>query len=232
MKNLLFITWLFTLKVHALEWKVFNNASAVGTNSITDIEVDATTGDVWICGSAASGANTKGISKYANGIWTNYNTSNSSLPSNYFNCISIEGDCLWLGRDGDLVKFCPSTNSCTTYDLYAIVGSTNYLGAGVIDIAIDKNGTKWLATWKGILKFDNQNWTQYNTTNSAMPYDKVYHTLIYDSLQNVIWFGLFQGGLGKFDGTNFTFYDPSPQGFPELWDHINGITIAGKDRKK
>lgn len=226
---LIFTSFLTSLSLTAQtnEWQIFDTSSPVGTNSITDIEIDPLTGDVWVCGSSASGANPNGISRYSNGTWTNYNTSNSTLPSNYFNCISIEGAYLWLGRDGStgLVKFCPSTNSCTVYNLYNIVGTTNYLGASVQDIAIDKNGTKWLGTLKGILKFDNLNWTQYNSLNSPMPSDKVYHTLIYDSIQDVIWFGLYEGGLGKFDGTNFTFYDPSPAGNPGIFDHINGITI-------
>ena len=39
----------------------------------------------------------------------------------------------------------------------------------VSSIAIDGSGNKWIGTWGGLVKFDDTNWTVYNTSNSGLP---------------------------------------------------------------
>ncbi len=58
----------------------------------------------------------------------------------------------------------------------------------VLSIAIDDQGNKWFGTnYGGVGKFDDINWTVYNTSNSGLPEDIVY-SIVIDALENK-WFG-------------------------------------------
>lgn len=74
-------------------------------------------------------------------------------------------------------------------------------------ISIDKKGNKWLGTSKnGLLKFDGENVTVYNSKNSGVKGDYIVETFV-DSKGNV-WVSYAQPnkGLAQFDGTTWTNY--------------------------
>jgi ligand-binding sensor domain-containing protein len=51
-------------------------------------------------------------------------------------------------------------------------------------IAIDGQGNKWIGAWGGLAKFDDVNWTVYNTSNSGLPYNSVRTIAIDDRVIN------------------------------------------------
>jgi ligand-binding sensor domain-containing protein len=72
----------------------------------------------------------------------------------------------------------------------------------IYSIAIDKEGILWIGTsGGGLVKFNGNDWTVYNSSNSGLLYDKV-NTVAVDINGN-IWAGS-EKGLSKFDGTNWT----------------------------
>ncbi len=77
------------------------------------------------------------------------------------------------------------------------------------DVAIDNYDNVWIGSDIGLIKFDNKDFTIFNTSNSPIAEDIVWSIAIdYD---NVIWFAscrFRQGGLMKFDGKNWTLYTP------------------------
>lgn len=68
-------------------------------------------------------------------------------------------------------------------------------------IAIDTNNNKWLASDVGLLKYDNTNWTIFNTSLSSELYPIAIDT------NNNIWVGTHDIGLIKFDGIYWSVYD-------------------------
>ena len=100
-------------------------------------------------------------------------------------------------------------------------GNSDLPSNNVTSIAIDAQGNKWFGTNTGVVaKFDNVNWTVYDSSNSGLPGDYIISTIVIDKQDNK-WIGLnysyTQGdgaGLVKFDNTNWTVYNQSNSGLP------------------
>ncbi len=85
-----------------------------------------------------------------------------------------------------------------------------------------------MATYsEGLAKFDGQNWTVYNSSNSGLPENTVMSIAI-DDLGNK-WIGTNGGsqggGLSRFDGTNWTTYNSGNSGLSN--DYVEDIAIDG-----
>lgn len=104
-------------------------------------------------------------------------------------------------------------------------------------IAIDEKGNAWIGTFNGLVKFDGTNWTIYHVSNPRFPYgcflcDSV-SSIVIDS-DGSIWsaVGYLEGGsysstaLAKFDGLNWTIFDPYNSGLPGSVNSI-GIDASG-----
>ncbi|MEN9610249.1 MAG: hypothetical protein RLZZ628_1063, partial [Bacteroidota bacterium] len=80
----------------------------------------------------------------------------------------------------------------------------NYYHAPTVNgIAIDVNGTKWLATDRGVYKYDGTNWANYNSSNSSLVSNDVRSVTI--DAQGNKWFAN-DYYVFKFDGTLWTRY--------------------------
>jgi ligand-binding sensor domain-containing protein len=111
-------------------------------------------------------------------------------------CLAEEGQYLWVGTNGGLVKLNKSTGEFIVYDKW---NSGNCLITMFGAIAIDGQGNKWIGTdGGGLAKFDGINWTVYNTSNSGLP-DNYVRAIAIDGQGNK-WIGTDGGGLAKFDG--------------------------------
>ena len=87
------------------------------------------------------------------------------------------------------------------------------------DIAVDSKSNIWIGC-EGLIKFDGENFTCFNSKNTKIPEDFVYSIAI-DSKDN-IWFTscrFRQGGIVKYDGTNWTVYTPDNSDLP-----VNSVT--------
>jgi ligand-binding sensor domain-containing protein len=94
-------------------------------------------------------------------------------------------------------------------------------------IALDNNGNKWIGTFgSGVAKFDEINWTVYNTSNSGLP-DNNIKTIAVDISGNK-WIGTL-GGLAKFDDTNWTVYNTSNSDIPD--NSVRAIVIDNSGNK-
>ena len=96
--------------------------------------------------------------------WRYYNTGNTGIQGDYVEAI-------WIDHDGDpyiaaytpgfeeggFSKFIQSENKWINYSNidYPVIGDINDVGSSRIsDIEEDDNGILWMATWRGILKFN------------------------------------------------------------------------------
>lgn len=92
----------------------------------------------------------------------------------------------------------------TNYDLNEL--NLEYID--LYDLDLDTKGDLWLASLRGLIKFDGQNWTHFDTINSDLPQNQLFSVEI-DNYDNV-WMG-YQGGsidsLTIYDGQSWIDYN-------------------------
>ncbi|HNX38902.1 MAG TPA: two-component regulator propeller domain-containing protein, partial [Candidatus Cloacimonadota bacterium] len=131
--------------------------------------------------------------------WTSF-TYNSNVRT-----IAQEGDILWIGTTGGLVRYDRTTQEKVYYNTSNSPLPFNYINA----IVIDSQGTKWIGTgdsgssWGGLVSFDGFSWTVYETLDSGLGHNCILSLAI--DHQGVLWVGTYNG-LQKYDGTNWTLY--------------------------
>ncbi|MCL5990502.1 MAG: hypothetical protein M1419_00155 [Bacteroidetes bacterium] len=153
-----------------------------------------------------------------------FNRWNSGLPNNQILSIAIDSfGNKWIGTKGGLAKF--DGLNWTIYDSSNSEIPSNYVN----DVIIDKDNNIWVATRPcftyrannirgGLAKFDGVNWIIYNISNSGIPSN--YVTTITIDKNNNKWIGTWSyfqqfdnywtgGGVTKFDGFDWTFYNLS-----------------------
>ncbi|MGE5681925.1 MAG: hypothetical protein ACM34K_13690, partial [Bacillota bacterium] len=94
--------------------------------------------------------------------WLNF-YSESEIVSQAF-----EGQYDWIVTKDYLVR------------LDMLTGEKQYFlfGVGITSIAVDEKGNKWIGTYsRGLIKYDGQCWTEYNTSNSGLPHNYAQNVL-------------------------------------------------------
>lgn len=110
------------------------------------------------------------------------------------------------------------------------ISNTDLISNNLSCVAIDKNGIKWIGSFdRGLIKFNEITFTNYNKSNSALPSDRIL-TISVDS-QNKIWVGT-DNGLAIYDGTNWIIYNKTNSGLKSneilsIKFDDNGITWIG-----
>jgi ligand-binding sensor domain-containing protein len=163
-----------------------------------------------------------GIVDAQNPQWINYTCGKE------INALADDGNILWAGTSGGLVKYNKTTGISTFYNR-ANSGLPDNI---VISIAIDGNGMMWIGTFGGgLAKFDGINWTTYDPSNSGLP-DYNVRSLAIDE-NGTKWMACenYNSGYGltKFDGVNWTTYDTSNSDIP--WNNISSIAIDTNGNK-
>lgn len=95
---------------------------------------------------------------------------------------------------------------------------------------IDKNNVKWIGSLdKGLIRYDELNFTNYNISNSSIP-SNIINCISIDNLNNV-WVGT-DKGIGVFNGSSWTIYDVNNSGLSSAYINVikfdeSGITWVG-----
>lgn len=148
------------------------------------------------------------------GEFTNFNVTNSNLPSNMIRTVhfSKSTNSLWLGTvNGGLCEY--DNDSFTIWNM----NNSNIPDNTIYAINEDGNGVFWLGTQNGgIAKFENNQFEIWNTQNSDLPSDDV--PRITNSRDGRLWIGTWGGGLVRFDKDNEF----------EIWDTQNS-DISGNN---
>lgn len=105
------------------------------------------------------------------------------LQSDQIATIAVEGSIVWSGSAAGLAALDKNTDSLTFYNTANSGLPNNYVTA----IAIDNNGTKWIATSNGLAAYDGTTWMVYNTSNSGLPMNNL--TSIAIDENGVKWIG-------------------------------------------
>jgi len=110
------------------------------------------------------------------------------LVNNRINCIKKTekngSTWLWIGTEGGVSFF----NSNGTRSPIDDTWQEYYTGRSVRSIDVASDGVVWFATDKGVLSFDGSVWSEFSTTNTAIPSDNVY-SLKADKTPGKVWAG-------------------------------------------
>jgi len=152
------------------------------------------------------------LSVYDGTTWKSYET--GSPISSYIAIHDIVFDSkgtAWIGASWGLGKL----SSDSLIQGYAGIHNE------IFSIAISKNDTLWIGTnGSGLVKFNGQSYTVYDTSNSGIPGNIVFD-MKFDSHGN-LWLAT-EKGVAKFDGSNWTIYDK--QNSPLTEDGISSLDI-------
>lgn len=96
-------------------------------------------------------------------------------------------------------------------------------------VEVDSKNNVWMGTSEGLIKYNGENFTVFNTENTPIPVDYI-SSVVIDSKDN-IWFlsnTYNQGGLVKYDNTSWTVYT-SLNTIMYITSHIQSIAIDSDD---
>lgn len=93
------------------------------------------------------------------------------------------GDYLWIATLGGLVKFHKYSHKSVIYDK-TNSGLPSYL---ITDMAMDSNHTLWMATDKGLTRFDGKTWNTFTPDNSPIPSQNIYDLAVHGK---DVWVGI------------------------------------------
>ncbi|KXH84949.1 hypothetical protein AU378_04115 [Chryseobacterium kwangjuense] len=132
--------------------------------------------------------------------YTTYNTSNSTIGSDYIADIKTDANgLLWLATYNGI-----STFNGTTFSNYNTTNS-GIASNAILKIEIDGQNRKWIASqFNGIILYNGTTWTNYTSSNSGLPSNEIIDIAV--DGQNNLWV-VTSAGLTRFNGTSWTTYN-------------------------
>lgn len=168
--------------------------------------------------------------KYKNELHLNsfevLTTQNSIIPWDMSRAITIDKNgIVWYGTDNGIVKIIDQkmelinqSNSPLRVTKYN-KNKTN----SIMDAVVDNQNNKWFSDGYNAYKFDDKNWTVYDSLNSKMRWS----TKIYADKSNNVYFTTFKG-LVVYDGQTWSVMDSINTKLPS--NRVMGVFKDGKNR--
>ena len=141
----------------------------------------------------------KGLIKFNENEFINFNTGNSVIPSNQVNCLNIDNsNKIWIGTNNGLAVY--NSGSWQIFN----TNNSELPNNNINSISFDNAGNAWIGTNNGFVKCNGNTWTVYNYSSSRVQY--LWVTSMAPDNQNNIWIGSNNFGIIKFDQNVFTEY--------------------------
>ena len=173
--------------------------SGIQSDLLSSIVIDHK-GIKWI------GSFDNGLISFDDRTFTNFNTSNSAIPDNQINCISVDAqNNIWVGTTYGIGVY--NGSSWKVYDRY----NSGLQSEIVNTIKFDASANAWIGTTTNLTKFDGINWTIYNTS-----YGRDYINDIYISYSTKFWLATYTSGIYIFNNGIFTPVRQIKHNYPSL----------------
>jgi len=120
---------------------------------------------------------------------------------------TFNGDSVYAGTKGAGVVrvFRNEVDGISGASLIAKWGPIEMPSDSVYSICIEKDGTQWIGTNRGVARHIGsnslENWTVFNTSNGLV--NNFVQTIAAEPFRKTVWFGT-KGGVSVYDGTNWT----------------------------
>lgn len=164
-------------------------------------------------------------------LFTNFNSDNSSLPSNKINCIAIDADgTKWIGTDNGFAALLPNEE----WKIYNNPNTSDTLLTQITAVTIDRQGNKWLASFRDkiyLIKLDkNGNYLLHNEIPVFQNKNYYINSIAIDH-NGSKWLATKAGGVWQINQQGKWFcYDMSI--VPEfMTDEINAVAVDEKNEK-
>lgn len=157
-------------------------------------------------------------------VWTNYNVTGQTNDILYSTVVDANNR-IWVGTDG---------GAALTDGLYMYNGSswrfynpTNsaLTGRWIVQMRKDRLGKIW-GVARDLFEINDTVISNHSILGGGFPANNGSTSLDFDSNNNV-WVGVYDGGIGKFDGSNWVLYNTSNSPLPE--DKIWSIAVDQND---
>jgi ligand-binding sensor domain-containing protein len=158
--------------------------------------------------------------------WTLFTQQNSELPWDMTRAVANDLDNnIWIGTDNGIVKInngkwehFNSKNTTISSPAY-----NKNETQSVRDLEVDKTNNKWFVAGWDVYRYDNKNWTKYDSINSPINWARK----IFVDHSNNVWFTSWDG-VAKFDGKNWSVINKKNSNLPI--DKTLGVYVDKKDR--
>ena len=140
-----------------------------------------------------------GVSQYDGNTFTNF-TTQDGLAHNRVQALTMD-------KEGDLWFSHPSGH-LTRYNgkVFTTVSIPDALETGGYSLITDTQGDLWLATYRGLGRYDGQNWRTF-TTKDGLTENRT-RALLQDR-EGYLWIGTLDGGVSRYDMNSFTTFSKS-----------------------
>lgn len=162
--------------------------------------------------------------------WTNFGGEGEVMS------LAEEGDSIWAATYGGLVRLNTADDSTTYYN-----SANSPLPGNIVRVVrVDSEGTKWLGTDNGLVRFDGNEWSVLDGNSAGLPPFIV--TAIAIDTTETKWLGTQDNGLISYDGESWTHHNSSNSGLPagaisavhvgpngDVWTVVAGETLVRYD---
>ncbi|MCL6100788.1 MAG: PEGA domain-containing protein, partial [Bacteroidetes bacterium] len=162
-------------------WTDFS--AEINYSSVNDVIV-APSGDYWV-------GTRDGLYKYSNGVWTVFNTANSSLADNFVTCLAIDKqNRIWIGSNYHGI----SVLDGNTWSFHNKSNMNIKVPDQVNAICVNTDGKIWANFWSdALIIYDGTSWSEYTKGIN----NRTVLTFCPDG--NRLLFGTKQGGMYALD---------------------------------
>ena len=158
--------------------------------------------------------------------WTVFTQQNSELPWDMTRAVANDLDNnIWIGTDNGIVKInngkwehFNSKNTSISSPAY-----NKNKTQSVRDLEVDKTNNKWFVAGWDVYRYDNKNWTKYDSINSPINWARK----IFVDHSNNVWFTSWDG-VAKFDGKNWSVINKQNSNLPT--NKTLGVYVDKRDR--
>ncbi len=132
-------------------------------------------------------------------------------------CSAVDGDYIWVGTGGGLVKLNRNNGQMQHYNTLNSAIPDNHINC----VYVDNQSVKWIGTSYGLVRFDGSYFTLYNPENSSMSRAEVYD--VAQDPQGSIWVAS-RDYVMKYDGLSWT--NIGGMGSPLMYKTLSSLAFA------
>ncbi len=137
---------------------------------------------------------------YGDLIQFHENKPNYLIQESVHDIVKDKNNTYWYAILGEFLSY----NSSNGFK-YNTWGWPGGVSQDVLSLEVDNNNNKWIGTLaNGLVKYNDTNYTVYNTSNSSLPSNRIDDIVLGDS--NTLWIGT-TNGLVKIKNGTWTVYD-------------------------
>lgn len=208
-------------------WTVYDTSnSELPSNHVTCITEDKT-GKLWI-------GTSHGLASFDGSNWEVFTTGNSGLPAEVITALKTDSAGIWVGA----MDFATYVNGGLGYydgNNWIIYKKENTpLPDNRIMSLNISNSVLWIGTVNGLARFQNGNWNVYQQDSTALNANDCISAIDFDSTHN-IWLActampqilapVIEGGLAKFNETEWTIFTYHNSPLPQNANSINYVYV-------